>query len=50
MRLAMVELSVSIDKTMTEVKDLCDYLDLNFADYFGEYQPPKAEAMFTGNY
>ena len=39
-----------IDKTMTEVKDLCDYLDLDFADYFGEYQPPKAEGMFVGNY
>lgn len=39
-----------IDKTMTEVKDLCDYLDLDFSKYFGDYVPPKAENMFTGNY
>ncbi|CCI85646.1 Ldh family oxidoreductase [Lactobacillus pasteurii] len=39
-----------IDKTMTEVKDLCDYLGLDFSEYFGDYVPPKAENMFTGNY
>lgn len=39
-----------IDKTMTEVKDLCDYLDLDFSKYFGDYVPPKAGNMFSGNY
>ncbi|MBP2057676.1 LDH2 family malate/lactate/ureidoglycolate dehydrogenase [Lactobacillus colini] len=39
-----------IDKTMTEVKDLCDYLDLDFSKYFGDYVPPKAGDMFSGNY
>lgn len=39
-----------IDKTMTEVKDLCDYLGMDFKKYFGDYEPPKAGNMFTGNY
>lgn len=39
-----------IDKTMTEIQDLCQYLDLDFSKYFGDYVPPKAENMFTGNY
>lgn len=39
-----------IDKTMTEVYDLCQYLDLDFTKYFGDYVPPKADNMFTGNY
>lgn len=39
-----------IDKTMTELKDLCDYLQLDFSNYFGDYIPPKEGKMFTGNY
>lgn len=39
-----------IDKTMTEVKDLCDYLELDFSKYFGDYVPPKAGNMFSDNY
>lgn len=39
-----------IDKTMTEVYDLCDYLHLDPHKYFGDYEPPKAGKMFTGNY
>lgn len=29
-----------IDKTMTEVYDLCQYLGLDFSEYFGDYKPP----------
>lgn len=39
------------DNTMVEVADLCDYLDLDFAAYFGDYKPPVAEGkVFGGNY
>ena len=39
-----------IDKTMTEVYELCQYLGLDFSKYFGDYKPPVAGDMFTGNY
>lgn len=38
------------DNTMREVKDLCDYLKMDFSQYFGDYQPPQPKTMFTGNY
>ena len=38
------------DNTMREVKELCDYLKMDFASYFGDYQPPQPKTMFTGNY
>lgn len=39
-----------IDTTMTEVKELCDYLHMDFGSYFGDYKPPVPEKMFKGNY
>lgn len=39
-----------IDKTMTEIKDLCNYLQIDFSKYFGDYVPPKAEGMLKQNY
>ena len=38
------------DNTMAEVWDLCKYLGLNFASYFGDYRPPVKEEIFKGNY
>ena len=38
------------DNTMREIKDLCDYLSMDFAGYFGSYTPPQPKTMFTGNY
>jgi hypothetical protein len=38
------------DNTMVEVWDLCKYLGLNFASYFGDYRPPIKEEIFKGNY
>lgn len=38
------------DNTMVEVWDLCKYLGLNFASYFGDYRPPVKEEIFKGNY
>ena len=35
---------------MREVQDLCNYLKLDFASYFGDYQPPSNDKMFAGNY
>ncbi len=39
-----------IDKTMTEIYDLCHYLKLDPTRYFGDYQPPKSDGMFNNNY
>jgi LDH2 family malate/lactate/ureidoglycolate dehydrogenase len=38
------------DNTMMELLDLCNYLHLNFPDYFGDYQPLVKEEIFKGNY
>lgn len=38
------------DNTMVEVLDLCNYLDMDFASYFGDYRPPVKEDVFKGNY
>ena len=38
------------DNTMTEVLDLCEYLNIDFSDYFGEYLPPSRKQVFRGNY
>ena len=38
------------DGTMAEVLDLCDYLHLDFASYFGDYRPPAKKQVFCGNY
>ncbi len=38
------------DNTMVEVLDLCNYLGLDFATYFGDYRPPIKEEVFKGNY
>lgn len=31
------------DNTMLEVLDLCNYLNMDFSKYFGDYQPPKSD-------
>ena len=36
-----------LDNTMVEVLDLCNYLGLDFAGYFGDYLPP--DTGFKGN-
>ncbi len=38
------------DNTMVEVLDLCNYLDMDFSEYFGDYRPPVREDVFKGNY
>ena len=38
------------DNTMVELQDLCDYLDLDFSAYFGEYRAASKEDVFHGNY
>ncbi len=38
------------DNTMREVLELCKYLNMDFASYFGDYMPPEPKTMFTGNY
>ena len=38
------------DNTMVEVLDLCNYLDMDFASYFGDYHPPVKEDVFKGKY
>ena len=38
------------DNTMVEVLDLCNYLGLDFAAYFGDYLPPVKKDVFKGNY
>lgn len=38
------------DNTMVEVLDLCNYLDMDFGKYFGEYRPVVKDAVFKGNY
>ncbi len=38
------------DNTMVELFDLCDYLNMDTTEYFGDYQPPKRKNVFGGNY
>ena len=38
------------DGTMVELLDLCNYLKLDFASYFPNYEPPAEFAGFAGNY
>lgn len=38
------------DNTMVEVLDLCNYLELDFSSYFGNYLPPMKKEVFKGNY
>ena len=38
------------DNTMVELKNLCDYLGLDFAEYFPDYELPKDSKFFEGNY
>lgn len=38
------------DGTMVELLDLCNYLKLDFSDYFPDYEPPAEFAGFAGNY
>lgn len=36
--------------TMVEVLDLCEYLNIDFGEYFGDYRPPEKKNIFKGNY
>lgn len=38
------------DNTMVELLDLCEYLKLDFAEYFGQYRPSNNAGVFKGNY
>ena len=37
------------DNTMIEIADMCGYLNMDFAKYFGDYKPP-VETAFKGNF
>ena len=46
-----LENGIPVDEnTMTELWDICEYLKLNFAKYFGDYSPHVNGAVFKGNY
>lgn len=38
------------ENTMKELLDVCEYLKMDWAAYFGDYRPEKREDMFGGNY
>lgn len=38
------------DGTMEEILDLCSYLKLDFARYFGDFRPPIKATVFKSNY
>ncbi|NLK19216.1 MAG: Ldh family oxidoreductase, partial [Synergistaceae bacterium] len=38
------------ENTMAELLDVCDYLQMDWAAYFGDYRPGRQEDMFGGNY
>ena len=38
------------DNTMIEVLELCNYLNMDFAGYFGDYRPPVDNTTFKGNF
>ena len=38
------------DNTMTEVLNMCKYLNMDFSSYFGDYMPPENKNVFHGNY
>jgi len=38
------------DNTMIEVQNLCNYLQMDFAKYFGDYNPQQTKGMFQNNY
>ena len=33
------------DNTMVEVYEMCQYLDMDFSKYFGDYVPEKSEGF-----
>ncbi|NLA91692.1 MAG: Ldh family oxidoreductase, partial [Synergistaceae bacterium] len=37
------------DNTLVEVLEMCEYLDMDFSSYFGEYRPEVSES-FEGSY
>ncbi len=38
------------ENTMVEVLEMCNYLNIDFAEYFGDYMPAKEKEVFKGNY
>ncbi|MGI6782733.1 MAG: Ldh family oxidoreductase [Aminivibrio sp.] len=38
------------ENTMAELLDVSDYLQMDWASYFGDYRPGRQEDMFEGNY
>ncbi len=38
------------DNTMIEVQNLCNYLKMDFAKFFGDYNPKQSAGMFQNNY
>ena len=38
------------ENTMLELLDLCEYLNMDFSAYFGDYRPQKGTIMFENNY
>ncbi|NLB83128.1 MAG: Ldh family oxidoreductase, partial [Synergistaceae bacterium] len=47
----MMEKGIPVNEnTMLEILDLCDYLEMDFPAYFGDYCPGKKTGGFEGNY
>ena len=47
---AMMEQGIPVnDNTLIEVLEMCDYLNMDFSAYFGDYRPQKDEG-FEGSY
>ena len=38
------------ENTMVELLDVSNYLQMDWAAYFGDYRPSRQEEMFGGNY
>ncbi len=38
------------ENTMREILEMCEFLGIDFSDYFGEYRPGEKAGMFEANY
>jgi L-2-hydroxycarboxylate dehydrogenase (NAD+) len=38
------------ENTMIEILDMCNYLNMDFSKYFGNYTPVRETEVFKGNY
>ncbi len=48
---SMMEKGIPVNEnTMLEILDMCEYLEMDFPAYFGDYRPEKKSGLFQGNY